>query len=157
MRGMACLCLQTGPMRVMQGLRVATLLLAVVACDRVVLTPAELPGNFTEWLDGCREVFTQSAPPAGVVDPQAVVEDLRVKGFPPFAPPGARPAAPVFGVISNGPPNDCHGGGIVGVGEELPVWFVVWPDVPGANGGLAWALVDARSGAFLVGDGPPGG
>jgi hypothetical protein len=41
-------------------------------------------------------------------------------------------------------------------GEQLDVWLVVWPEVSGGNGGQAFALVDARTGSFVVGDGPPG-
>ena len=139
-------------------LALLTLSWVVAACAGLAsLAPVDLPPNLEDQLECWGEGFTPSLPPPGVVDGAAVVNRLRAEGFPPFAPPNAHPAPPIYGVISERGPGTCRDGGFVPAGQELQVWLVLWPGVSGAAGGSAWAIVDARTGSFLVGDGPPGG
>lgn len=144
-------------MRAVVTLSLAALGVASIGCAGVPLAPVDLPANLTEMLDNCGEAFTPLVAPPGTVASDAVLQRLRADGFPPFAPPDARPAAPVYGVIADREASTCDWDGLAPAGEPLQVWLVVWPAVSGANGGTAWAAVDARSGTFIVGDGPPGG
>ena len=132
-------------------------LTSVAGCANLGLQPAALPPNLDETLERCGEVFTPMIAPPGIVTAEAVVQRLRSGGFPPFAPPNSRVATPVYGVLADGKPSECRGDGFTRPGEQLAIWLVVWPDVSGGNGGQAWAIVDARTGEFIVGDGPPGG
>jgi hypothetical protein len=130
--------------------------LTLGACAGLPIGPASLPPNLADQLDACGEAFTPMLPPPDAVSGTEVVQRLHSQGFPPFAPPGARSAAPVYGVLDNSGPT-CRHGGLVPDGGSLEIWIVVWPDVSGGNGGQAWAIVDASTGEMIVGDGPPGG
>ena len=123
------------------------------------LPAPDVPENFASMFDCSGERFTGAIPPPDVLPGAQVASRLRADGWPPFAPPGSRMASPIYGVVSQAGPDSCHGfggGGLVEDGEQLDVWLVVWPEVSGGNGGQAFALVDARTGSFVVGDGPPG-
>ena len=148
-------------MRAVQVLGVIATGLALAACAALPIGSTPLPPNLAEQLDSCGEVFSAMLPPPDLPPPDTlsgteVVQRLRSQGFPPFAPPGARAAPPVYGVLANGGPS-CRHGGFVPDGDSLEIWIVVWPEVSGANGGQAWAIVDASTGDMIVGDGPPGG
>ena len=114
--------------------------------------------SFVAYLDGYGQRFTPAPVPAtGIVSAQAVIAKLRADGFPPFA--SADPVAQaIYGIVTCvDPSKNCAERGLVRPGESLAIWLVGYPTVPGANGGTAWATVDAKTGAFINGDGPPGG
>ncbi len=123
-----------------------------------VLTPSEasLPPNFVEDLKANGQLFTSTQPPAGVVEPQVVVSQLNLDGFPPFAPAEAEASQPVYGIVACRNHARCTGRGVMFEGRPTAIWLVVWPGVAGGNSGQAWAAVDPTTGSFLVGDGPPG-
>lgn len=132
--------------------------LSLGACAGLPIGQAPLPPNLATQLEACGEAFTPMLAPPDAVRATAVLEQLRADGFPPFAQPNARAADPVYGVLADrGPNSTCRGEGLVSRGDSFEIWLVVWPDVSGGNGGQAWAIVDAQTGSFTVGDGPPGG
>lgn len=133
-----------------------TLLLALVLAGCLPSAQVPPPASFVSWLDDFGQVFTPADPPAGVISTTAVVQLLRGQGFPPFA-AGARMAPPIYGVVTCVRAAACRDRGLVlAPGPGLAIWVVGYPDTPGGNGGTAWATVDARTGAFINGDGPPG-
>jgi hypothetical protein len=142
-------------MTALRVLALTALGLAILGCGGLPLAATELPENLVDSLECWGDEFVPALAPPDVLTGQEVASRLRAERFPPFIPVGARMAAPAYGVLSSRPPGTCgEGAGVVGAGEERGVWLVVWPEVSGANGGQAWAIVDARTGAFLVGDGP---
>lgn len=116
------------------------------------------PANFVAYLAGYGQEFTPApVPPSGVVSAHEVVAKLRADGFPSFAKAGAD-AQPIYGMVTCiDPTKNCAERGLVRPGQALAIWLVGYPAVSGADGGTAWATVDARTGAFINGDGPPGG
>jgi hypothetical protein len=119
--------------------------------------PVGAPPNFFESLMSNGGVFTRMTAPPGVVAPNDVLQRLQADGFPPFAPAGARAATPIYGIVTCREASKCPkmGGLLAQPGGSVAVWLVVWPDVSGGNGGQAWAAVDATTGQFIEGDGPP--
>ena len=110
--------------------------------------------SFVGWIEDFGQTFTPTQPPAGVVSPEAVVLKLRAEGFPPFA-AGARMAPPIYGVVTCIEAARCRDQGLTAPCESLAVWVVDYPDTSGANGGTAWAMLEALTGEFISGDGPP--
>src|SRR5262245_36854503 len=121
------------------------LAMLVAACSTIA--PSVAPSHwFTDYLAGAGQVFEPRDAPADVVSGQAVVAQLRALGFPPFA-PGARTDPPIYGVVRCVELAKCrHHRGLVQPGETLAIWLVAYPGTSGANGGEAWATVDARTG-----------
>ena len=135
------------------ALLVASVLALVVACSPPATAP---PQSFVEYLDDWGQQFVPvAAPPGRVVPPETVVQNLQRDGFPPFA-KDRTVDAPVLGVVRCGVGQCRLDRGLVSEGPDKLFWVVGFPNTPGANGGTAWAVVDARTGGFVVGDGPPG-
>lgn len=120
------------------------------ACANALESP---PPNFTAWLGRAGFAFEARDAPPDVLDPDAVVADLRFAPFPPGVPEAADARTSFGTLVCRDPANGCTDGP-VDVTAPLAVWLVVWPDVPGHADGRAWAIVDARTGAALIGDGP---
>lgn len=131
------------------------LALVLVPTSGCAPSPVEPPQSFVEYLESNDQQFVSvPAPGIDVVSPELVVQTLLRDGFPPFA-IDRTADPPILGVVRCGPA--CRGdGGFLGPGQERLVWIVGFPRASGANGGTAWAVVDAVSGSFIVGDGPPG-
>jgi hypothetical protein len=143
-----------------QSLRIGAISLALFVVGCLGLhpgPPVAPPPNFFESLVNSGRVFTPMPAPPGVVAPNDVLQRLQADGFPPFASPGARAATPIYGIVTCREASKCPKmGGAAPPGRPVAVWLVVWPDVSGGNGGQAWAAVDAATGQFIEGDGPPG-
>ena len=151
--------MQHGPSREESLIGTLALALLIVGCADVLPLPprpVEPAQNFIADLEDAGRVFEPQPVPPGVVPANQVVEQLQADGFPPFAPSGAQPAPPTYGVVTCVVRARCATGGFAQEGP-VGIWLVVWPEVSGGNGGLAWAAVDAATGAFIFGDGPPGG
>jgi hypothetical protein len=113
--------------------------------------------SFVAYLDSYGQRFTPAPVPAtGIVSAQAALAKLRADGFPTPATAAAVAQAPIYGIVTCvDPSRNCAERGLVRPGKSLAIWLVGYPTVPGGNGGTAWATVDAKTGAFINGDGPP--
>ena len=123
-------------------------------------SPSEVPSeSFVSYLAGYGQRFTPTPVPAGgVVSAQSVLAKLRAENFPPLSSADPVAQAPIYGIVTCvDPSKNCAQRGLVRPGESLAIWLVGYPTVPGGNGGQAWATVDAKTGSFINGDGPPGG
>jgi hypothetical protein len=135
------------------ALLAALVLVLGVACAPPV---GKAPASFVGWLDDYGQQFVPVANPAGtVVAPDVVLQTLEEDGFPPFA-TDRTADAPILGVAQCGPGKCRLDRGLLAEGRDRLWWVVGFPNASGGNGGTAWAAVDARTGAFVVGDGPPG-
>ncbi len=111
--------------------------------------PSATPSSaFTTYLNGYGQRFTPAQPPPGAADWRPAVE-----GFPA---PGARVQSAIYGVVTcYDPSRNCAERGLVRPGESLPIWIVTFEDDPAAQGCRFWASVDATTGSFINGSGPP--
>ena len=136
------------------GLAISVL---IAACALVEQPAAVQPSrSFVQVLDSHGQRFVPlPVPETGIVSPDIVLQTLRRDGFPPFA-TDRTADQPIYGVVQCRSAN-CDPLGLVEEQDEnVPIWLVGFPRASGGNGGQAWAVVDARTGGFLVGDGPPG-
>ena len=127
-------------------------LVLVAACNSSY-TPAQ---SFVDYLAGYGQTFTpEMVPLSGVVPAQQVVAKLKADGWPPGAP--VAEGQPIYGVVRCvDAPKGCGARGLVGPDETLAIWLVNYPEVSGSEPGTtSWATVDAASGDFINGDGPP--
>ncbi len=69
--------------------------------------------------------------------------------------PGAIPTATYGTVTCVDPAKNCAERGLARPGERVDIWYVTFADSPAAQGCSTWATVDAHSGAFINGTGPP--
>jgi hypothetical protein len=124
-----------------------TLAVAVFGCGPAL--PSGSPSrDFTQYLAGYGQVLTPAIAPPGVADWRDAVN-----GFPL---PGAVVESAIFGVVTCVDPSlNCARRGLVRPGESLPIWIVTFADSPAADGCPMWATVDARTGSFINGTGPP--
>jgi hypothetical protein len=117
---------------------------------------AEPPRSFVDYLENNGQQFvTVPDPGRKVVPPEVVVQNLQRDRFPPFVKDWTADL-PVLGVVRcvSVP---CQPDGELVVkepGRQRLIWVVGFPDEPGANGGTAWAIVDAVTGQPMIGDGP---
>lgn len=114
----------------------------------------ELSDSFRRELAVDGQQFRPRVPADGVVPPDAALELIQRADFPPFA-TDRTADPPIFGVIRCIGPARCPSVPVE-PGEELPIWLIGYPRAATASGGHAWAVIDARTGRFLFGDGPPG-
>ena len=132
---------------VTRGAVVILLALIVAACADA-LPGASPSDDFTIYLNGYGQRFTPAQPPPGTADWHQAVN-----GFP-F--PGARVQSAIYGVVTCfDPSKNCANRGLVRPGDSLPIWIVTFEDDPGAQECPVWASVDAATGSFINGTGPP--
>ena len=131
------------------GRSVAPLFLVSVLCACGPAIETGTPsGDFTRYLEGYGQLLTPAIAPPGVVDWHDAVD-----GFP-F--PGAAVESAIYGIVTCvTPARNCAERGLVRPGQSLPIWIVTFADSPAAGGCPMWATVDARTGAFINGTGPP--
>jgi hypothetical protein len=111
-------------------------------------TPA---AEFTSWLEGYGQKFTPELAPPGTADWHS-----GIVGFP-F--PDAQVESAIFGdvtCVDPSPEKDCAHRGLARPGESVPIWIVTFRDAPANQGcSIPWAVLDAHTGEFVVGNGPP--
>ncbi len=92
------------------------------------------------------EQFTSApVPVSGVLAPEDVLETLELQSYPwDAADRSANP--PIFGTVRCVVPDRCLEQG------DVPVWLVEFPRAARANGGHAWAVVEAATGNLLFDD-----
>ena len=102
--------------------------------------------SFIEFLDSHGQQFVPVPVPAtGVVAPEVVLQTLQRDGIPRLATDRTYDP-PILGVVQCGPTRCRRDRGLIQEpGENVPVWIVGFPRAPG------WAVVDARTGAFITG------
>ncbi len=102
---------------------------------------------FRNYLAGYGQVFTPVAPPPGAADWHAAVLGRH----------SGTPAKAIYGTVSCVDPSNCATDrGLARPGQPIAIWYIGFADSPAAQGCvLSWATVDAHSGAFINGDGPP--
>lgn len=110
--------------------------------------PPETLQAFQRYLQNQGDSFMTEEMP--VQDADTVLSSLRAAKWL----PGARTDPPIIGVIRFTDPAYAGVHSLVGPGDSLLVYFVGYPDLSGAASGKAWAIVDARTGAFIAGDAP---
>jgi hypothetical protein len=123
-----------------------------------IVTNQRLPSaSSREFLSSAGNQFEAAVVPSGVVSADAVVASLRAQGFPPFA-TDRTVDPPIYGIITCIDSKVCadRSGLVRDPAARMVVWVVDFPRASGGNGGTAWAVVDAATGAFITGDGPPG-
>jgi hypothetical protein len=118
----------------------------------VVPLPAPIDGgpskDFIAYLQGYGQDFTPQPAPAGTADWHAAIA-----GFP-F--PDATVDSAIYGVVRCvNPALRCATRGLARPGQLVPIWVVTFVAAAAQNGCPAWATVDARTGAFINGNGPP--
>ena len=117
----------------------------VAACGVAVNgTPA---ADFTEYLASYGQVFTPATAPVNAVDWRPALGDF------PF--PGAQVASAIYGVVSCVDPKPCFHRGLVEPGKTRAIWIISFVESPAADGCPVWASVDATTGGFINGTGPP--
>ncbi len=112
--------------------------------------PTSTPSaDFTTYLNGYGQRFTPAQPPPGAADWHPAANDFRA--------PGARLQSAVYGVVTCfDPSQNCAERGLVRPGESLAIWIVTFEDDDAAaHGCRLWASIDATTGAFINGSGPP--
>jgi hypothetical protein len=123
-----------------------TILMLVAGCSETLTRP---PADFTDYLQSFGQVFTPQFAPADAADWRAGIP----LGFPY---PGAMVDAATYGVVTCvDPTKNCANRGLAGPGPGLPIWIVSFVEGVGSNACPAWATIDARTGAFINGTGPP--
>jgi hypothetical protein len=122
------------------------LVLALAGCSAVPLPSP--PADFTGYLEGYGQRFVPEIAPPDAADWRPAVVDF------PFL--GAQVDAVSYGVVSCfDPTRNCAERGLVRPQETLAIWLVTFVEAP-ANGGCpVWATVDATTGSFINGSGPP--
>ena len=109
--------------------------------------------SFVSYLHYYGQLFTLVPVPAtGVVSASTALAKVRDVGYPDSASPDPVAEAPVFGIVTCvDPSKNCAQRGLVRPGDSLFIWLIVFPTVPEAHGGSAWATVDATTGSFING------
>ena len=106
--------------------------------------------DFTTYLSGYGQVFTPANPPPDAADWHATVTELG------YLPSGAAPESATYGTVTCvDPAMNCAERGLARPGERIDIWLVTFAEVPAAQACPLWATVDAHSGAFINGNGPP--
>ena len=104
--------------------------------------------DFSNYLAGYGQVFTPVDPPPGAADWHAAVRGQ------PF--PGGTVEKAMYGTVSCvDPSKNCATRGLARPGQPIAIWYIGFADSPAAPGCDLWATVDAHSGDFINGNGPP--
>jgi hypothetical protein len=132
--------------------RALLLAAAVAGCGGLGPFEPPTPANFTSYLEDYGQRFTPRPAPTGAADWRGGVPI----GFPY---PGAQVAYATYGEISCVDPSKNCERGLVGLDQRpdqtLAIWVISFVDTPASEGCPLWATVDAKTGAFLNGAGPP--
>ena len=113
--------------------------------------------SFVAYLRGYGQLFTPvPVPAAGIISASTALANLG--GYPTPASPDPVAEAPIYGIVTCvDPSKNCAQRGLVGPGETLAIWLIVFPTVTDQDGGSAWATVNAVTGSFINGAGLPDG
>jgi WD40-like Beta Propeller Repeat len=111
--------------------------------------------SFVSWLGYYGQLFTPVPVPAtGVISASTALANLG--GYPQSASPDPKAQAPIYGIVTCvDPSKNCAQRGLVRPGESLAIWLIVFPTIPDAHRGSAWATVDAVTGSFITGAAQP--
>jgi hypothetical protein len=131
----------------MARLRVFILVLIVAACGQASATPSP---HLTAWLALYDQVFIAEPAPSDAAEWHQAVADFTVDM------PDAQVESAIYGKVSCASPSvDCTDRGLVGPVVPVPLWIITFRNTPDTRGCPTWAAVQADSGTFVNGYGPP--
>lgn len=136
---------------------VVALGVALLACAPTTLPstawPSPIPpsADFMAYLDSFGQGFAPLAPPPGVADWHVGADSFGIQG--------SAVESAYYGVVTCVDPSKNCSHGLVAPGEMHAYWIVTWGDArssdPTIDGCPIWATIDAKTGAFFNGNGPP--
>ena len=108
---------------------------------------------FVTYLEGLGQAFNPAHAPPGVIGTLEVLK--AVMAHPQFPQTAAAYDPPIYGILTCVRPAECLTAALVRSPDEpLAIWVITYPAPPGQGGG-GWAIIDARSGEYLIGAGRP--
>ena len=129
--------------------RALMLAAAVAGCGGRAPFERAVPADFTSQQEAFGNRFTPQPVPPDVADWHS--------GLPPDLYPWKQVASATYGEVTCVDPskheNCSHG--MVQLGQTLAIWVIGFVDTPKAGGCPMWMTVDAKTGDFINGFGPP--